>query len=84
LRRNGRLADSQSELLGFTLFHGGNKALLSLLPVDDGPHLLKVARARVLVVEVVSVLPDVDVDDRHQVGAHIGDEVLVGGSAERE
>lgn len=57
---------------------GSNEALLSLTPVDDGPHLVEVARARVLVVQVVSVLPDVDVDDRHNVGAHIVKHVLVG------
>lgn len=59
-----------------------DQALFGLLPVDDGPHLLEVVGARVLVVQVVRVLPDVYVDDGHQVWAHISDEILVSSGTE--
>lgn len=61
---------------------GSDQALFGLAPVDDGPHLLEVVGARVLVVQVVRVLPDVHVDDGHQVWAHISDEILVSSGAE--
>ena len=70
--------------LSSRLDHGGIETLLGLLPVDDLPHLFEVLRARVLVVKVIGVLPDVDVDDRDKVRAHIRDQVLVGSGTEVE
>ena len=40
---------------------GGGKSLLHLLPVDDLPDLLQEFGSRVLIVEIVSVLPDIHV-----------------------
>lgn len=72
---------------GFISSHlelGGSETLLGLLPVDDLPHLFEVLGARVLVVKVVGVLPDVNVHDRDKVRAHIRDQVLVDGGTEVE
>ena len=81
-RRDFGLCYSHGGLLLLRIMDGLDQALLGLLPVDNGPHLLEVARAAVLVVKVISVLPDVDVDDGHKVGAHVLDQVLVCRGAE--
>ena len=65
-----------------TLSLSCHEALLCLVPVDDLPHLVEVLWARVLVVQVVSVFPDIDVDDGSQVGAQVRDQILVDGRAE--
>lgn len=54
------------------------------MPVDDFPHLAQVLGTRVLVVQIVGVLPHVNVEEWHQVGAHISDQVLVRGRIERQ
>ena len=59
--------------------HSGDEALFSHSPVDDLPDVLEVLGSRILVVQVVSVLPDVDADDGYEVGADVGDRVLVVG-----
>ena len=83
-RRDFGLFSSHGSLLLLSIMDCCDQALLGLLPVDNGPHLLKVARAAVLVVKVISVLPDVDVDDGHKVGAHVLDQVLDCRGTERQ
>lgn len=56
---------------------GFDQALFGFLPVDDLPDVLKVLRSGVLVVQVVGVLPNVDADDGHEVGADVRNWVLV-------
>jgi len=58
---------------------GCDQALLGHLPVDDLPDVRKVLGSSVLVVHVVGVLPDVDADDGHEVGADVRHWVLVEG-----
>ena len=41
-----------------------NKALLSFMPVDDLPEVLEVLGACIPIVDIVSVLPDIAVNDR--------------------
>lgn len=79
-----RASDLLSGLLCGGLGLGGDQTCLSLVPVDNLPDVLEVLRASVLVVDVVGVLPDVNADDGHDVGADVGDGILVGGSAVRE
>ena len=54
------------------------------MPVDDFPHLGQVLGTCVLVVEVVGVLPHVNVKEWHKVGAHIRDQILVRRRIERQ
>lgn len=57
----------------------GDEALLSHSPVDNLPDVLEVLGSCILIVQVVSVLPDVDADNGHEVGANVSDRVLVVG-----
>ena len=54
------------------------------MPVDDFPHLAQVLGPRILVVKVVGVLPHVDVEERHKIGAHISDQILIRRRVERQ
>jgi len=56
---------------------GSLKSLGHLLPVDDLPHLLQENRAQVLVIQVVSVLPNVNGQKGSKACANIGESVLV-------
>lgn len=49
----------------FSFGLGSGEALLDLGPVHDVPHFLEVGGTLVLVVEVVSMFPDIDTDERH-------------------
>ena len=71
-------------MISFYLKLGSGKALFSLLPVDDLPHLVQEHRTLVLVVHVVCMLPDVHVDDGHEVGADFANHVMVSSSHEIE
>ncbi|RBQ80145.1 hypothetical protein VDGD_21157 [Verticillium dahliae] len=53
-------------------------AHLGLSPVDDAPHGVDVRGPRVLVLQVIRVLPDVDANNGGLAG-RVGDEVLVAG-----
>jgi len=57
--------------------HGSLESLFSNSPVDDVPDGLDVVRTDILVLEVVSVLPDVDSDDGLKAGGCL-EGVLVG------
>jgi len=61
----------------------GVESLSDFLPVDDLPHLVQEERSLVLVVHIVGVLPDVNVEQRHDVGDG-GDDVLVGRGSESQ
>lgn len=74
----------RSLLLCCRLSLGCDETLFGLLPVDDAPDILEVLGPGILIVNVVGMLPDVDTDDGHNVGADICDWVLVGSSAVRE
>lgn len=63
--------------LGLSSDLSRNKSILCLLPVDNLPHVREVLWPRVLVINVVSVLPDVHVEDWDDVRTSINDEVLV-------
>jgi len=80
----GTRSDLGGGLLGCRLCYSSDETFLSLPPVDDLHHLGKVLGASIFVVEVVSMLPDVHVDDRHQIGAHVRKQLLVMGNSERE
>lgn len=67
---------------GVRLGDSSGKTLLTLFPVDDFPHLGQVLGPRILVVKVVGVLPHVNVQERHQVWADIGDKILICGRVE--
>ena len=64
-------------LFSRTLGLGGEESLLRFLPIDDLPDVCKVLGPRVLVVQVVSVFPNVNADDRHKIWADIRHWVLV-------
>mmetsp|Transcript_13628 Transcript_13628/g.23932 ORF Transcript_13628/g.23932 Transcript_13628/m.23932 type:complete len:249 (+) Transcript_13628:107-853(+) len=65
------------------LFLGDGEALGDVLPVDDLPDALQVVRANVLVLQVVSVLPDINAKQRHQAGGGL-EGILVGGGGDSE
>lgn len=64
------------------LHFGSDKALFDLSPVDDLPHGGQVLWSGILVVEVVCMLPDVNIKDWNQIWVQVSDQVLVGGSSE--
>ncbi len=80
----GTRSDLDGGLLGSRLCYSSDEAFFGLPPVDDLPHLGQILGTSVLVIKVVCVLPDVHVDNWYQEGAHVGDQVLVVGSPERE
>ena len=62
---------------------GIGESLLDSLPVDHLPDVLQEISLRVLVVNVESVLPDVNVKEGSEATwLLVGDQVLVGGGAE--
>ena len=66
------LISSDVSVLDLSFFHYGLfsfffrklESLCYLLPIDDLPHLIEILRPLVLIIEVVSMLPDVDVQQR--------------------
>ena len=63
---------------------GSIESLRHLGPVNNLPDFGHEVWSHIHVVKVVGVLPDVDVDDGHEIGAHVGDKVLVGSGSEGE
>ena len=53
------------------------ESLCYLLPVDDLPHLIEILRPLVLIIEVVSMLPDVDVQQGTQLWTQIHNHILI-------
>ena len=60
---------------------GSHISFLNLGPVDDLPDLLQEVGSHVLVVQVVSVLPDVDRQQGNEMSALVDQSVLVSGRA---
>ena len=80
----GTRSDHGGGFLGSSLGLSSDEALFSPLPIHDLHHLGEVLGTSVLVVEIVCVLPDVHVKNGHQIGVHVGDQVLVVGRSERK
>ena len=52
-------------------------SLYNLFPVHNLPDLIEESESCVFVVEVVRVLPNVNVQERHVIRTHIADHILV-------
>ena len=63
--------------LSFSLGLGGDESLLGLLPVDNLPEVLEVLGTGVPVVDIVSMLPDIAVNNRDKCGTLLFDIGLV-------
>ena len=74
---DGIACGGYSSLLSSSFNLGSDETLLNLLPVDDSPHVLKILWSRILVVKIVSVLPNVDSNHWHKVRVQVGDHILV-------
>ena len=80
----GTRSDHGGGFLGSSLGLSSDEALFSPLPIHDLHHLGEVLGTSVLVVEIVCVLPDVHVENGHQIGANVVDQLLVVSCPERE
>ena len=80
----GTWSDYAGGFFGSSFGLSSNEAFFSLLPVHDLHHLGEVLGTSILVVEVVCVLPDVHVENGHQIGANVVDQLLVVSCPERE
>ena len=61
----------------FEFLLGCHEALLGLLPIDDFPEVFEVLGSGIPVVDVVSMLPNITVNDRDKCGTLFLDEGLV-------
>ena len=64
-------------MFGSRFDHVRLESLFDFFPIHDFPHPGEVLGPSILVVKVVSVLPNVDVEKRAMFGKHVFDHVLI-------